>query len=60
MPTLTLSHEAVPEGVEIRLLEPNEVGCGISVIPEHRGSEVILDSGPAVVADDGKKKAAWP
>lgn len=50
----------VPEGVEIGLLEPIEVGCGIGVIPEHRGAEVVLDSAPVVMADDDKEEAARP
>src|SRR5438093_2963867 len=49
---------AVPDHLEAIIAEPAEVGVGVSVVPEHRCAEVILDARPTSVPDDREEETA--
>jgi hypothetical protein len=53
----TLGHVPVPEHVEPLLAEPGKIRLGVGVLPEHRRTEVVLDAGPMLMADDRQEEA---
>ncbi len=54
-----LGNESVPVHGEAGVFEPRHGGGGIRVVPEHGRAQVVVDSGPAFVSDDGEERATW-